>query len=1031
MPGTLPRILLAAAEPGNRAELRALLGSWRFAVHVVSNLDELTAYIIPDKSEEIIIIDGRGCAEQALEVCQRIRDKSGLACLHYLLILAEADAGHAAEAFFRGAYCMTVADSFNGDELQARLGPIVQRQQRQLRQGRRLHELTRMHAEMKRELRQVAGLQHRYLPDKAMKIAGIEFDWLFTPAFFVSGDHIGLTQLSASEVAFTIIDVMGHGIASGMRAIELARALSLHPREGILFEEASITGERAIRSPAAVAAILNERFKMTEAAPLYCTLLYGVLNLDTGHGAFVQAGHGGPVHAHKDSYIHTLGGGGFPIGLIDKPNYENVAFQLYPGDRLFLYSDGLTEREDAGELSNVFGEERFLEVLSRGHGSMHEQLNQVEAAIQNWSGPLHIDKTYDDLSILAMRYTGNARSAIAVQAAEPAATDLAPDSQGDVSEYSYARMLNEYERASDLGRLLVVTGPGQNMVLVQDILQDRGFISDLYASDDPYLLTADYSQYKLILVSWIGDVSTQQALVERLRIIRDTAPIYLIAFQFQVAGNGLDALRAGADDFVILPLPMLEMEGRLQASRQWVGRDQVMRRELQRQQVVNDHITQDLRMVEKMQLARFPPQGAIYGNITTGWRYAGHIDASADQLGIVALDDKHIAFFTLHSPSGGILALVTAWFLSRRLYQVLDDDLLYDTNSGQERVAIKAPHRVLQDLNHRLSLRKGLVVHCNMTYGVVNIDTGKGRLAQAGGHAPILRRLGGAIERVGVAAVHLGYQRDSRYETEDFHLRHGDQLFICSSGLLRQKNRAGEALGMERLLDWLAERNSDKTLHQKLTAIEAKRQQWITDINTSHTVSEEASSSLALQFDRPLVFSQVPLNINLLHAPVFLAECQRLGLSPDNKPKSGLQFSANLDLDLPMYLGQQAGEFARSCRFSEVDAYFIDLAIVEAATNIYKHGYDRAPGLIDVWLVEFEGTILLRILDQGCMIPETAVSAARNYEFADDYESADDAPESGMGMPLIFQTMDAVYYHTENGTNILVLVKRASVETDD
>lgn len=93
-----------------------------------------------------------------------------------------------------------------------------------------------------------------------------------------------------------------------------------------------------------------------------------------------------------------LGDGGLPVGLVGVAEYEPVRFQVGPGDRLMLYSDGLVEAHNpAGE---IFSEERLLDLV-RAHAdaSTETLLERIDATVRGWHGSESLE---DDLSILVL-----------------------------------------------------------------------------------------------------------------------------------------------------------------------------------------------------------------------------------------------------------------------------------------------------------------------------------------------------------------------------------------------------------------------------------------------------------------------------------------------------------------------------------------------------------------------------------------------------------------------------------------------------
>ena len=75
----------------------------------------------------------------------------------------------------------------------------------------------------------------------------------------------------------------------------------------------------------------------------YLTLFYGVLHLSTRRLTYVTAGHPAPVLLSDRATCRNLAVGGFPIGMVMQPEYKERTIDLNPGDRLFVYTDGLLE----------------------------------------------------------------------------------------------------------------------------------------------------------------------------------------------------------------------------------------------------------------------------------------------------------------------------------------------------------------------------------------------------------------------------------------------------------------------------------------------------------------------------------------------------------------------------------------------------------------------------------------------------------------------------------------------------------------
>jgi phosphoserine phosphatase RsbU/P len=149
----------------------------------------------------------------------------------------------------------------------------------------------------------------------------------------------------------------------------------------------------------AVVSAANRRFLAMGDSSLYLTMLFGLLDVETGKAALVQAGHPPALYAAPGAREYrAVGEGGVPIGILAAPGYEAVAVHLGPGARLVLHSDGLTDCRNAADES--FGTERMQALLADAGGQpLSHAGEQLHAAVRAWGGGRPLD---DDLALLAL-----------------------------------------------------------------------------------------------------------------------------------------------------------------------------------------------------------------------------------------------------------------------------------------------------------------------------------------------------------------------------------------------------------------------------------------------------------------------------------------------------------------------------------------------------------------------------------------------------------------------------------------------------
>jgi sigma-B regulation protein RsbU (phosphoserine phosphatase) len=169
----------------------------------------------------------------------------------------------------------------------------------------------------------------------------------------------------------------------------------------ILVRNPDLRDRGDVTPPADVAARLNHLFPFDVAIGQYATLMYGVLDVTTGDFRHVCAGHAGPLHVPTGAPPIILESPGFPIGVSQDPYAEQV-LHLTPGDRLYLYSDGLPDAmSPAGE---SFGDARLLRAVDRTrHEPLKQAVDTLLDEIARWQGG---EKPQDDISILAVELSG-------------------------------------------------------------------------------------------------------------------------------------------------------------------------------------------------------------------------------------------------------------------------------------------------------------------------------------------------------------------------------------------------------------------------------------------------------------------------------------------------------------------------------------------------------------------------------------------------------------------------------------------------
>lgn len=248
---------------------------------------------------------------------------------------------------------------------------------------------------IRRDVEAAAQLQRQLLPAQPPDVAGIRFAWEYHPCAGLGGDGLNVFRLDDDHVGLYLLDVSGHGVAAALLSVTLAHLLSPSLNPSSLLRTGQPNGQ-SIVPPSEVVRRLNQWLQTNPTGDRYFTILYGVLNVRTRCLRYVSAGHPPLFHA-AGSGTALLSVPGFPVGLVAEAQYHDSELQLQSGDRLFLYSDGLTEA--AGPGHEQFGESRLRQAIEAGKEEPLDVCTRrlVQEVLQ-WTG----NAPDDDLSVLAL-----------------------------------------------------------------------------------------------------------------------------------------------------------------------------------------------------------------------------------------------------------------------------------------------------------------------------------------------------------------------------------------------------------------------------------------------------------------------------------------------------------------------------------------------------------------------------------------------------------------------------------------------------
>ncbi|MEG1523526.1 MAG: SpoIIE family protein phosphatase [Clostridia bacterium] len=211
------------------------------------------------------------------------------------------------------------------------------------------------------------------------------------PAKEVGGDFYDFFLVDKSHLAFVIADVSGKGVPAALFMVIAKTLIKNH----------ALLGE----SPAQVFTNVNNQLCENNEASMFVTAFMGIIDLTCGKLTFANAGHNQPLLYHKDGgYEWFTERGGLVLACMEKIEYKNFTRNLSQNDRLFLYTDGVTEA--LNEKQELFSDPRLLETLQRSIDKslcITDLLRFIKTILDDYAGDA---EQADDITMMSVDWFG-------------------------------------------------------------------------------------------------------------------------------------------------------------------------------------------------------------------------------------------------------------------------------------------------------------------------------------------------------------------------------------------------------------------------------------------------------------------------------------------------------------------------------------------------------------------------------------------------------------------------------------------------
>jgi sigma-B regulation protein RsbU (phosphoserine phosphatase) len=388
---TSPRILIADDQPDVLRALRLLLKSKGYEIEEATSPAELLR-AVEERAFDLLLMDlnyarDTTSGREGLDLLGRLNEiEDGPAIV---VMTGWATVGLAVKAMQGG-----VADFVEKPWSNERLLEILQKQialgserrasrQRAVQENQQHQELASQFRHQEHEVAEARTIQQGLLPKVLPQPPGYEIAGIWQPAQNVGGDYYDVLPFAEATLGLCIADVAGKGLPAALLMSNL---------------QAAVRGLASISLPPdGLCTRLNSLVCHNTGSDRFITFFYAELDGAAGLLRYTNAGHNAPILAHHDGSHERLQAGGGVLGVFPDQQFALGTAQLAPGDRLLLFTDGVTEACDAA--GEEFGEERLLQVL---HEHRAASATGLQEAILASAAEFSSHHWHDDATLLVL-----------------------------------------------------------------------------------------------------------------------------------------------------------------------------------------------------------------------------------------------------------------------------------------------------------------------------------------------------------------------------------------------------------------------------------------------------------------------------------------------------------------------------------------------------------------------------------------------------------------------------------------------------
>ena len=391
---TQPRVLIADDQPDVLEALRLLLKGHGYTTETVTSPSGLLE-AMARRDFDVILMDLNYARDttSGREGLDLLAHLTGIETAPPIVVMTGwASVGLAVEAMQHG-----VGDFVEKPWVNTRLLEILKKQielgrqrresrQQAIQQSQAQKKIASQFQHQEQEIEEARAIQQGFLPKDIPQIPGFEIAGAWQPAHHVGGDYFDVLAFPDETLGICIADVAGKGLPAALLMSNL---------------QAAVRGLASpLLSPSGLCERLNSLILRNIAGDRFITFFYAQLDGPTRRLRYANAGHNAPIVLHRDGTHDRLREGGGVLGIFPVQTYALGFIELAPGDRLILFTDGVTEACCSDD--EEFGEARLLKLLEENRSMPAGALQKL---ILEAAGEFSHGDWRDDATVIVLAST--------------------------------------------------------------------------------------------------------------------------------------------------------------------------------------------------------------------------------------------------------------------------------------------------------------------------------------------------------------------------------------------------------------------------------------------------------------------------------------------------------------------------------------------------------------------------------------------------------------------------------------------------